>query len=98
MISDVIGSDAAGGGSRGVRVEVEGERKGRTGVDGRGAAAGAERRAESALSCGSERSTTRSWSWNWRRAMIRDEVRWLMPWKASSAIWGDRERFSTWTG
>lgn len=81
---EVMGSEGAGGGSRAVSSAEEEEgaerrAKGRRGVEGRGAAAGAERRAERALSCGSERSATRSWSWNCRRAMMRAEVWWLMP-------------------
>lgn len=88
------GSALRGGGSRARRsVEEEDEvdadadededederEKGRRGVEGRGAAAGAERRAERALSWGSLRSWTRIWSWNWRRAMMRAEVWWLTP-------------------
>lgn len=98
---DGIGSWAVGGGSRGVSCDVDRSRgaaaaataegsKGKRGVEGRGAAAGADKRAESAFSWGSVKSETLIWSWNWRRAMMRDEVRWLMPWNASNAIWQAR--------
>jgi hypothetical protein len=94
ITSVVMGSCPAGGGSLGdsaerevAGVEEEAKEKGARGVEGRGAAAGAESRAERALICGSSRSITRSWSWNCRRAMMSDDVRWLMPWNASKAIW-----------
>lgn len=81
-----MGSSEGGGGSRWMRggggaegEAGEGRTKGRRGVEGRGAAKGAERRAERALIWGSVRSCTRSWSWNWRRAMILDEMLWFMP-------------------
>lgn len=90
IIRFVIGSDLAGGGSRCSRVDVLASRdvdaclegaegalggsNGLNGVEGRGAAAGDDSRADRALSCGSDKSPTRIWSWNCNRAMIRAEV------------------------
>lgn len=76
--SDVIGSELAGGGSRAINPDEDEEdastENGARGVDGRGAAAGAERSADSLLSWVSVKSATRIWSKKPRRAIIFDDV------------------------